>query len=434
MGHDRPWYRQYPRANIELDVTVEALGNRWQGKTVDLSLSGAKIGSLPQSLHLIPTMTVQVQFLPDDHTPPLCLPASVVRADADGLALKFETLGDPEFQCLRDLVGTFLRPEWHWLFHTGGGEKPPNGGRDKREEAGAPESAPILEDYREVSTPLPTCEEIAPDIRTLLWDSLRTTVSPVSRALRERPLTLAACCASLIVILAIFVLRGGGVSVPVSEPRQGYSVELLAEQAAALAARGDYERARGLYHQALKAAPGDVALWYALGVTLSHLNRPKETEEAFQYVVRQGRRDSDEVRLARLWLLRDGVKAERAVFASGSEPVDMTQGTAAVTGTITWRTPEPKGSAVRVQIFLEGLDGPAKGKGFAMRAALGETYRFERLPAGTYRLIGAFAGQHRWDLNLSVEDGTEVVLNLSKENSSDLPDPPASEQGSGGQR
>ncbi|MFZ1061110.1 MAG: tetratricopeptide repeat protein [Candidatus Rokuibacteriota bacterium] len=46
-----------------------------------------------------------------------------------------------------------------------------------------------------------------------------------------------------------------------------------ARQAAALAEMGDYEGAWRLCNEALQAAPEDVALWYALGVTLSRLDQ-----------------------------------------------------------------------------------------------------------------------------------------------------------------
>ncbi|MEK7363740.1 MAG: tetratricopeptide repeat protein, partial [candidate division NC10 bacterium] len=79
-----------------------------------------------------------------------------------------------------------------------------------------------------------------------------------------------------------------------------------ARQAALLAAQGDYEGAARLYYQAfeqaLGAAPDDVLLWYALGVTLQHLSQGKAAAQAFEKVVQHGRPGSREVRLARLWL------------------------------------------------------------------------------------------------------------------------------------
>lgn len=190
-------------------------------------------------------------------------------------------------------------------------------------------------------------------------------------------------------------------------------------QAAALAARGNYEGAWRLYYQALQATPEDVSLWYGLGVTLSHLNQRKETEQAFQYVVRHGRRGSEEVRLARRWLVRSGVLGEPVAFTTGPEPALAARGDAAtVKGKVTWGAPEPNGPPMRVQLLLAGLSGAAEGKRLRTRAVLGESYRFERVPPGSYRLIGEAAGQHVWDLTLTVEDGKEVILDLGEDNSS----------------
>jgi tetratricopeptide (TPR) repeat protein len=221
-------------------------------------------------------------------------------------------------------------------------------------------------------------------------------------------------------ILVILVFRGGG-AVPVRvDPRPGPPSPLrLAQQAAALSAEGDYEGAWGLYYQALQAEPEDVSLWYGLGVTLSRLNQRKETEQAFRYVARHGRPDSEEVKFARRWLVSAGVQVEPVKFTTAAEPLGHASGDkASVAGKVMWTAREADGPPVRVQLLLAGLNGSAEGKRFNTRTALGQPYRFERLPAGSYRLIGAAAGQRLWDLTFSVEDGREVVLDLGKDNSS----------------
>lgn len=232
----------------------------------------------------------------------------------------------------------------------------------------------------------------------------------------SRSLMFATSAVLVAVILGIIlVFRGGG---PVrSQPSPGPLGLTPAQQATALAARGDYMGAWSLYHQALQAAPEDVSLWYSLAVTLSHLNQRKETEEAFRYVVQHGKPGSEEVRLARHWLLSAGVLVEPVAFAPAPDPVGHSRGDAAVVrGKVTWGAPD-SGRPVRVQLLLAGLNGAAEGKRFTARAALGSTYQFERLPAGTYRLLGVAAGQRLWDLTLSVEDGKELILDLSKDNS-----------------
>jgi tetratricopeptide (TPR) repeat protein len=107
---------------------------------------------------------------------------------------------------------------------------------------------------------------------------------------------------------------------PPSEVRQARSGPSPAQQAAVLASQGDYKEAARLYYEALRetlqAAPDDLLLWYAMGVTLSHLGRKWEAAEAFRHLVRHGRPDSKEVRLAQLWLERGEVPAD----PTGVEP------------------------------------------------------------------------------------------------------------------
>ena len=111
--------------------------------------------------------------------------------------------------------------------------------------------------------------------------------------------------------------QGGGRAVPAA--RRGRAGPGPAEQAALLAAQGNYAEAARLYAEALRATPDKASLWYALGVTLRRLNRPQEAVEALQRVIRHGEPESL-VRLARLWLERGGVGAEREDDTSGSSP------------------------------------------------------------------------------------------------------------------
>ena len=231
--------------------------------------------------------------------------------------------------------------------------------------------------------------------------------------LDSRSWIFVASTVSIAVILGMFLLRGGGnMSLQPPEPSDPR------RQAEALAAKGDYKGAWQLYYQALQGVPEDVSLWYGLGVALSHLNQRKETEQAFQYVVRHGRPDSEEVRRARRWLVSTGVLGERVAFTASPKPVAGVRGhTATVKGKVTWGASESNRRPVTVGLLLAGLSGAGEGKRFHARAGLGGSYRFERLPPGTYRLIGATAGQHVWDVTLTVEDGREVVLDLGEDNS-----------------
>ena len=122
----------------------------------------------------------------------------------------------------------------------------------------------------------------------------------------------------------------------------------MVQQADALAAQGDYEGAWRLYYEVLQATPEDVSLWYGLGVTLSYLNKRKEAEEAFQYVARHGRPDSEEVRAAWQWLVQARALAESAALAGVAEPVgDVREDKTAAKGKAARRAPEPSRAAVQ---------------------------------------------------------------------------------------
>ncbi len=122
MGKDR---RRYPRAVGELDVTVEAGGRQWKTKTVDLSPYGVKVAPPATSVKLPPGTSVQLRLSPHDQDPPLSLTASVARTDADGVALRFDSLEDQQFQRLKSIVDSLLMREWHEVLDQIGTGPPP---------------------------------------------------------------------------------------------------------------------------------------------------------------------------------------------------------------------------------------------------------------------------------------------------------------------
>lgn len=237
--------------------------------------------------------------------------------------------------------------------------------------------------------------------------------------LKSRCLMFATSSLWVALLLVVLVFRGGGaVPRPAHEPHTTAGGH-PAERAALLANRGDYEGAWRLYYEALQVAPEDVSLWYGLGVTLSYLNERKETEEVFQYVVRHGNPTSDEAKNARRWLVSAGVLAPSVTFTAALQADDAVRASGAVKGNITWGEPAPDQLPLKIRMLLHGVDGAAKGKRFVAAAALGQSYRFEHLPAGSYRLIGR-AGEHLlWDLPVIVEADKEITLDLGKGESPD---------------
>lgn len=197
-----------------------------------------------------------------------------------------------------------------------------------------------------------------------------------------------------------------------------------AEEAEALVARGDLEGAWKVYYDALRVEPDDLRLWHGLGLTLSRLDRRKEAEEIFRYVVSCGDPDSEEMKHALHWLVSAAAAdkaaapakavapAKAAARAVPSTPPRETERWASVRGKVTWGKPEPPREAFLV---VQGLD--KDGPRSLARVRFGKSYQFDRLPAGAYHLVGGAETEWLWDLRFAVEAGQELILDLSRDNS-----------------
>ncbi len=107
--------RRYPRASIEFNITVETPGGPWQGRTKNLSPVGIKVAPLRHPLLLPLGTSVQVRFPTRDKELPFSLPASVQRADPDGIAFSFGALEAAQFKRLKSLVDADMQREWQEL-------------------------------------------------------------------------------------------------------------------------------------------------------------------------------------------------------------------------------------------------------------------------------------------------------------------------------
>jgi len=145
---------------------------------------------------------------------------------------------------------------------------------------------------------------------------------------------------------------------------------------------------------------------------LSRLNRRQETEEIFRYVVSRADPDSEEMKQALQWLVETASPPEAAAPAVPAAPRAEPQPWATVTGKVTWGKPEPPREAFLV---VQGLD--KDGPRSHARVPFGQSYKFDRLPAGAYHLIGGAETEWLWDLRFTVEAGQELVLDLSRHNS-----------------
>ena len=131
--------RQYPRAGIEFNITVETPSAPWVGRTMNLSPVGIKVAPIRQPLLLPPGTNVQIRFPTRDREPPFSLAATVRRADPDGIAFSFGNLEAQQFKRLKSLVDSDLQREWQELLQQIEGRHSPaaaggrSGGSDESE-------------------------------------------------------------------------------------------------------------------------------------------------------------------------------------------------------------------------------------------------------------------------------------------------------------
>lgn len=236
----------------------------------------------------------------------------------------------------------------------------------------------------------------------------------------------------LLVAAAIIFLLGCQQS-PSLEPAKAPLGSLTAQLKAEgdqLAARGEYEAAVVKYQAAVRQEPGEAPLWFALGTALSHLNQREGTIEAFRRVVELGRPNSQEVEVARRWLVSAGVLTASLSFASSTAGESGSDSGAATAssgpkGTLRGKT-EWKGitseHAISVKLIISPEESTTRGQSFSRSIRLGQPYTFENVPSGAYRLEASAGQTHLWDEKVYIETDKQTVLNLTPASSPVSPD------------
>ena len=189
------------------------------------------------------------------------------------------------------------------------------------------------------------------------------------------------------------------------------------EDAAAMAARGDYAGAEQKYREGLTQQPADFDLHYGLAAVLSQLNRRAEAIEEFTWVVKNGSPGRAEVDSARRWLAEaEAVEAAAAGGAKGPTTPSLrgepgTTGT--VSGKLTWPgLPEGKNFAIRIMVEREGTNARK-----FVTTKLNGAYTIDDLPAGNYTITGLAGNTRLWsNLPVSVTAGQQTNLDLSPSN------------------
>jgi tetratricopeptide repeat protein len=220
-----------------------------------------------------------------------------------------------------------------------------------------------------------------------------------------------------------------GCSAPPTTPAPAASVALSPsprEEGDLLARRGDYAGAVAKYQEAVRAAPNDVALRFALGSALSQLDRHAETTEQFRWVVQHGAPGQQEVVMARQWLAApqrgsgagsSGRQALTVSPATGAEGQPASPGVGSIKGKTAWPGVDPDAKNVSLELRFSGDDPATTGKNYRLHIGLGRPYTMSDLPAGAYRVVGRSGGTKLWETKVVVGAGTETALDLTDANS-----------------
>jgi hypothetical protein len=218
-----------------------------------------------------------------------------------------------------------------------------------------------------------------------------------------------------VAVLGAEVLVAGCDSRPPQVPRTAAPPVALGdprEEAARLAARGDFAAAERRYRQALTSEPDDVELHFGLGSVLSQLDRREAAAEEFRWVVAHGRPGRPEVDSARRWLAEAGDPAARATVSAAVAPEPTSLG--GVSGKLTWpNLPTNKEFGIRVVVERDGEGAFHK----SAKTKLNGTFSILGLPEGSYKLTGLAGPVRVWsDLPVTVTPGRETTVDLSPSN------------------
>jgi len=183
----------------------------------------------------------------------------------------------------------------------------------------------------------------------------------------------------------------------------------------------DWGTAASHYRVAILKSPDDVLLHYRLAIASSWLDRRDEAMTEFEWVVAHAAVTSDEARVARDWLAgarsRSAARAGAAVADTAVR--DERVGDSGVHGRIVWDEGQGTQPLKRAQIHLYALeeDGTSKRMSFHVRSDREGNYKFERIPAGTYKMTDDNVGTPKWRLKVVLRPGEDALIELGPDNS-----------------
>lgn len=185
--------------------------------------------------------------------------------------------------------------------------------------------------------------------------------------------------------------------------------------------RQDWSVATSHYRMALQKSPGDLLLHYRLAISASWLDLRDEATNEFEWIVAHTAATSEEHRVAVDWLAGARRNVARvAATTSDADARDERAGDSGVHGRIVWDEGQGQGiePLKRFQVHLYGLapDGVPKGISFHVRTDRDGNYKFEKIPAGIYKMTDNNVGAPKWRLRVEVRPGEDALINLGPEN------------------
>jgi len=216
----------------------------------------------------------------------------------------------------------------------------------------------------------------------------------------------------LVLVLVALALAGcqdvpGGA--PTATTAAPMGVAELRVDALARLERGDLDGALRAVREAVTRAPEDVPALYLLGVVHSRLDQREEAIVAFRRVLEHGPRTA-EAGAARRWLAEAG--ALPPVVEATAAADDKTLPAGRVEGRTEWpRLPEQ--GLPKLQILLVGNEGEVRGRRYAARVELNQSYAIPDVPAGQYQLMAQVGPTRLWDQPITVEEGKTSRIDLT---------------------
>ena len=184
--------------------------------------------------------------------------------------------------------------------------------------------------------------------------------------------------------------------------------------------RQEWSVAASHYRMALQKSPGDLLLHYRLAICASWLDLRDEATTEFEWVVAHTAASSEEHRVAADWLAGARRSVARATATSNdADARDERVGDSGVHGRVVWDEGQGAQPLKRFQVHLyaQSPDGSPKGMSFHIRTDSDGNYKFEKIPAGIYKMTDNNVGAPRWRLKVEVRAGEDALIDLGPDNS-----------------